>query len=93
MPEDPVIATWDALEEILIFCDNLVNFLDTKNYSELSEEFNNNLFAINKSVSVTVDNVIHEGILLGISDHGKLMINTGNNVLTIDNINSTLRMI
>ena len=45
MPEDPVIATWDALEEILIFCDNLVNFLDTKNYSELSEEFNNNFKA------------------------------------------------
>ena len=72
---------------------NLVNFLETENYSELVEEFNNNLFAINKSVSISIDNVIHKGILLGISDHGELIINTGNNVLTISDINSTLRLI
>ena len=75
------------------FCDNLVNFLDTENYSELVEEFNNNLFAINKSVSISIDNVIHKGVLLGISDHGELIINTGNNILTISDINSTLRLI
>ena len=67
--------------------------MNTKNYDEHVKEYNINLLAINKSVSVTVENVIHEGILLGISDHGKLMINTGNNVLTIDDINSTFRVI
>ena len=83
----------DHTKLIYLFCNNIVDFLNTKNYDEHVREYNVNLLAINKSVSVTVDNVIHEGILLGISDHGKLMINTGNNVLTIDNINSTLRMI
>ena len=78
---------------IYLFCNNLVNFLNTKNYDEHVKEYNINLLAINKNVSVTVDNVIHEGILLGISDHGKLMINTGNNVLTIEDINSTFRVI
>ena len=78
---------------IYLFCNNLVDFLNTKNHDEHVKEYNDNLLAINKSVSVTVDNIIHEGILLGISDHGKLMINTGNNVLTINDINSTLRMI
>ena len=67
--------------------------MNTENYDELVKEYNDNLFAINKSVSISIDNVIHEGILLGISDHGELMINTGNNVLTINDINSTLRMI
>ena len=78
---------------IYLFCKNIVNFLNTKNYDGLVKEFNNNLFAINKRISISVDNVIHEGVLLGISDYGELMINTGNNVLTINNINSTLRMI
>ena len=78
---------------IYLFCNNLVNFLNTKKYDEHVKEYNINLLAINKNVSVTVDNVIHEGILLGISDHGKLMINTGNNVLTIEDINSTFRVI
>ena len=76
-----------------MFCNNLVNFLNTENYDELVKEFNDNLFAINKSISISIDNVIHEGVLLGISDYGELMINTGNNVLTINDINSTLRMI
>ena len=67
--------------------------MNTKNYDGLVKEFNNNLFAINKRISISVDNVIHEGVLLGISDYGELMINTGNNVLTINDINSTLRMI
>ena len=57
------------------------------------KEFNDNLFAINKSISISIDNVIQEGVLLGISNYGELMINTGNNVLTINDINSTLRMI
>ena len=83
----------DHTNLVSCFCDNLVNFLDTKNYSELVEEFNNNLFAINKSVSISIDNVVHKGVLLGISDHGELIINTGNNVLTISDINSTLRLI
>ena len=30
---------------------------------------------------------------MGISNSGELIINTGNNVLTINDINSTLRMI
>ena len=68
------------------------HFLNIKKYDEQVKEYNNNLLAINKSVSVTVDNIIHEGVLLGISDHGKLMINTGNNVLTINDINSTFRV-
>ena len=83
----------DYTSLVSCFCDNLVNFLETENYSELVEEFNNNLFAINKSVSISIDNIIHKGILLGISDHGELIINTGNNVLTISDINSTLRLI
>ena len=83
----------DQTKLIYLFCNNLVDLLNTKNYDEHVKEYNVNLLAINKSVSVTVNNVIHEGVLLGISDHGKLMINTGNNVLTINNINSTLRMI
>ena len=78
---------------IYLFCNNIVNFLRTENYDELVKEFNDNLYAINKSVSISIDNVIHEGVLLGISDFGELMINTGNNVLTINDINSTLRMI
>ena len=57
------------------------------------KEYNDNLFAINRSISISIDNVIHEGVLLGISNYGELMINTGNNVLTINDINSTLRMI
>ena len=72
---------------------NLVNFLNTENYDELVKEFNDNLFAINRAISISIDNVIHEGVLMGISDYGELMINTGNNVLTINDINSTLRMI
>ena len=83
----------DHTKLIYLFCNNLVDFLNTKNHDVHVKEYNDNLLAINKSVSVTVDNVIHEGVLLGISDHGKLMINTGNNVLTINDINSTLRMI
>ena len=76
-----------------LFCNNLVNFLNTENYDELVKEFNDNLFAINKSIAISIDNVIHEGVLVGISDYGELLINTGNNVLTINDINSTLRMI
>ena len=76
-----------------MFCNNIVNFLNTKNYDGLVKEFNDNLFAINRSISVAVGNVIHEGVLLGISDYGELLVNTGNNVLTINDINSTLRMI
>ena len=83
----------DHTKLIYLFCNNLVDFLNTKNHDEHVKEYNDNLLAINKNVSVTVDNVIHEGILLGISDHGKLMINTGNNVLTINDIDSTLRVI
>ena len=56
------------------------------------EEFNANLFAINKNVSVSIGDVIHKGVLMGISNYGELMINVGNNVLTINNINSTLRI-
>ena len=78
---------------IYLFCNNLVNFLNTENYDELVKEYNDNLFAINKSIAISIDNVIHEGILLGISDYGELLVNTGNNVLTINDINSTLRMI
>ena len=83
----------DYTNLVSCFCNNLVNFLDTENYCELVEEFNNNLFAINKSVSISIGDVVHKGILLGISDHGELIINTGNNVLTISDINSTLRLI
>ena len=83
----------DHAKLIYLFCNNLVDFLNIKKYDEQVKEYNDNLLAINKSVSVTVDNITHEGILLGISDHGKLMINTGNNVLTINDINSTFRMI
>ena len=83
----------DYTNLVSCFCNNLVNFLDTENYCELVEEFNNNLFAINKSVSISIGNVIHKGVLLGISDRGELMINSGNNVMTISNINSTLRLI
>ena len=83
----------DHTKLIYLFCNNLVDFLNTENHDEHVKEYNDNLLAINKSVSVTVDNIIHEGVLLGISDHGKLMINTGNNVLTINDINSTFRVI
>ena len=83
----------DHIKLIYLFCNNLIDFLNSNKYDEHVKEYNINLLAINKSVSVTVDNVIHEGVLLGISDHGKLMINTGNNVLTINDINSTFRMI
>ena len=83
----------DHTKLIHLFCNNLVDFLNTKNYDEHVKEYNANLLAINKRVSVTVDNIIHEGILLGISDHGRLMINTGNNVLTINDINSTFRVL
>ena len=82
----------DHTKLIYLFCNNLVDFLNTKNYDEHVKEYNVNLLAINKSVSVTVNNVIHEGVLLGINDHGKLMINSGNNVLTINDINSTFRV-
>ena len=83
----------DHAKLIYLFCNNLVDFLNIKKYDEQVKEYNDNLLAINKSVSVTVDNIIHKGVLLGISDHGKLMINTGNNVLTINDINSTFRVI
>ncbi|GIR42632.1 MAG: hypothetical protein CM15mP53_05480 [Ectothiorhodospiraceae bacterium] len=76
-----------------MFCNNLVNFLKKENYDELVKEYNDNLFAINRCVSISIDNVSHEGVLMGISNYGELMINTGNNVLTINDINSTLRMI
>ena len=78
---------------IYLFCNNLFSFLNTENYDELVKEFNDNLFAMNRSISISTDNVIHKGVLLGITDYGELMINTGNNVLTINDINSTLRMI
>ena len=78
---------------IYLFCNNLVSFLNAQNFDELVKEFNDNLFAINRNVSISIDNVIHEGVLLGISDYGELIINTGNNVLTINDINSTLRII
>ena len=83
----------DHTKLIYLFCNNLVDLLNTVNYDDYVREYNVNLLAINKSVSITVDNIIHEGVLLGISDHGKLMINTGNNVLTINDINSTFRVI
>ena len=83
----------DHTKLIYLFCNNLVDFLNTENHDEHVKEYNDNLLAINKSVSITVDNIIHEGVLLGISDHGKLMINTGNNVLTINDINSTFKVI
>ena len=83
----------DHTKLIYLFCNNLVDFLNIKKYDVQVKEYNDNLLAINKSVSVTVDNIIHEGVLLGIGDHGKLMINTGNNVLTINDINSTFRVI
>ena len=83
----------DHTKLIYLFCNNLVDLLNTENYDEYVREYNVNLLAIKKRVSVTVNNVIHEGILLGISDHGNLMINTGNNVLTINDIDSTLRVI
>ena len=50
---------------IYLFCNNLVNFLNTENYDELVKEFNDNLFAINKSISISIDNVIHEGSSIG----------------------------
>ena len=78
---------------VYLFCNNLVNFLNRENYDGLVKEYNDNLFAINRSISISTDNVIHEGVLLGISNYGGLMINTGNNVLTINDINSTLTMI
>ena len=83
----------DHTKLIYSFCNNLVDLLNTENYDDYVREYNVNLLAINKRVSVRVNNVIHEGILLGISDHGNLMINTGNNVLTINDIDSTLRVI
>ena len=78
---------------IYLFCDKLINFLNTENYLDLVEEFNANLFAINKNVSVSTGDVIHKGVLMGISNYGELMINVGNNVLTINDINSTLRIV
>ena len=83
----------DHTKLIYLFCNNLVNFLKKENFDELVKEYNDNLFAINRYVSASIDNVSHEGILMGISNTGELIINTGNNVLTINDINSTLRMI
>ena len=60
---------------IYLFCDKLINFLNTENYLDLVEEFNANLFAINKNVSVSTGDVIHKGVLMGISNSGELMIN------------------
>ena len=68
-------------------------FLKKENYDELVREYNDNLIAINRYVSASIDDVSHEGVLMGISNTGALIINTGNNVLTINDINSTLRMI
>ena len=83
----------DYTNLVCLFCNNLVNFLNKKNYDELVEEYNANLFAINRNVSVSICNVIHEGVLMGITNHGELMINTGNRILTINDIDSTLRLI
>ena len=92
-PHSNLGANIDHTRLIYLFCNNLVDFLNIKKYDLQVKEYNDNLLAINKSVSVTVDNVLHEGVLLGISDHGELMINTGNNVLTINDINSTFKVI
>ena len=83
----------DHTKLIYLFCNNLVNFLKKENYDELVREYNDNLFAVSRCVSVSIGNVSNEGVLMGISNSGGLMINTGNNVLTINDINSTLRMI
>ena len=92
-PHSNLVTNINYTKLIYLFCNNFVNFLNTENYDELVKEFNDNLFAINKSIAISIDNVIHEGVLVGISDYGELLINTGNNVLTINDINSTLRLI
>ena len=83
----------DHTKLIYLFCNNLVNFLKKENYDELVREYNDNLFAINRNVSASIDDVSHEGVLMGIGNTGELIINTGNNVLTINDIDSTLTMI
>ena len=83
----------DHTKLIYLFCNNLVSFLKKENYDELVKEYNDNLFAINRYVSASIDNINHEGVLMGISNTGELIINSGNNVLTINDINSTLRVI
>ena len=83
----------DHTKLVYLFCNNLVNFLNAKNYDQLVKEFNANLFAINKYVSISLGNLVHEGVLLGINNHGMLVLNAGNNVLTINDINSTLRIL
>ena len=83
----------DHTKLVHLFCNNLVNFLSAENYDELVNEFNTNLFAINKYVSISLCNLVREGVLLGINKHGMLELNTGNKVLTINDINSTLRIL
>mgnify|MGYP001227665769 CR=1 FL=1 len=83
----------DYIKLVYLFCENLVNFLNAKNHDGLVEEYNTNLFAINKNVSVSICNVTHVGILSGINNCGGLVIKTDNKVLTINDINSTLRLV
>ncbi len=78
---------------VYLFCNNLVNLLDEGNYVDLIKEYNSNLFAINKTISVSIDSMIHRGILLGINENGELMMHEGNNILTINDINSKLRLV
>ena len=51
----------DHTKLIYLFCNNLVNFLKKENFDELVKEYNDNLFAINRSISISIDNVSHEG--------------------------------
>ena len=80
-------------ELVYSFCDNLFNILEEENEAEFVKEFNDNLFAINEVVSIAIGDVVYQGVLLGISEDGALMINQDNNVLTINDIDSTLRLI
>ena len=83
----------DQTKLVYSFCDNLFNILEEENKGEYVKEFNDNLLAINEVVSISIGDAVYKGVLLGIREDGALMINEDNNVLTINDIDSTLRLI
>ena len=58
---------------------------------EIIKHYNNNLFWYQKRVSIKDNNNSYEGKLLGINEHGQLMIQNNGNIKRIDNIDSTMR--